>query len=200
MKLIATVVNIGSIEMDPGVNLPTGTRLFLDEPFVPLGDPLGGGFFAGEMILDGIRYALIVAPKAAGESSSLRYKREDYVIADGAVSDNDGLANSELINDPNHPAAQFCRPLKIGGFDDWYLPSRDELAMLWRNLGPCRKDTPETFREGGEEAFDQDWYWSSTQSASYSYCAWYLNFFDGTQTNAHKFSNFGVRAVRRLKI
>ncbi len=31
------------------------------------------------------------------------------------------------------PAAKLCDELETGGFDDWYLPSIDELAILWRN-------------------------------------------------------------------
>ena len=205
MKQIATVVinnqpewkNI--VETAPNVTLPIGLKLYLAEPFAALGSPLGGGFFAGEMTIDGEHFALVVAPKAEGEKLELQYKRRN--TADGTDSDDDGLANSERINDANHPASQFCRSLKVGGFDDWYLPSRDELAMLWRNLGPRRKNTPsDLFREGGAEAFETEWYWSSTENASYSDIAWDVYFGVGSQFSSNKNIYCGVRAVRRFKI
>jgi len=207
MKPIATVINnnLASgmwhnlVETDPNVTLSVGTKLYLPEPFAELGSPLAGGFFAGEMVLNGERYALIVAPKASGEKMELEYKLKDRGTSDG-TDDDDGLASSNLINDENHPAAHFCRGLQIDGFDDWYLPSRDELMMLWRNLGPCRKNTPELFREDAPEAFNTDWYWSSTEYASYSNYAWIVGFYNGFQNTSNKSNGYGVRAVRRFKI
>ena len=152
------------------------------------------------MTIAGERYALIVAPKAEGEKMELEFKLEDCSTADGSVSDFDGMANSVLIDDVNHPAVQFCSGLQIGGFDDWYLPSRDELMMLWRNLGPHRQNTPELFRNDGAEGFQSDWYWSSTEYAQYSSYAWMVHFGYGDQDNYGKDVNCGVRAVRRLKL
>ena len=165
-----------------------------------LGSPLGGGFFGGEGVINGEHYALIVAPKTEGEMMDLEYTLKDRDTSDGTNSDDDGLANSDLINDATHPAAQFCRGLQIGGFNDWFLPSRDELAMLERNLGPNRKNTPELFRAGGAEAFDEEWYWSSTEYAQYSFYAWVVGFLNGGQGYGNKLNRHGVRAVRRLRI
>jgi hypothetical protein len=206
MKPIATVVNNNQpdcqniIETASNVTLPIGTPLYLDEPFAEIGGPLGGGFFAGEYTVAGQRYALVVAPKGAGEKLELQYKAENWRERDGAESDEDGLFNSEILNVTNCPAAHFCRSLNIGDHSDWYLPSRDELAMLWRNLGPRRKNAPVLFREGAAEAFETEWYWSSTEHASYSYHAWYVGFSDGSQDYGSKYDFAGVRAVRRFKI
>lgn len=211
---IATVINNNQpgwtniIETAPHVTLEIGTKLYLadtcnrkDVADLPqIGFPLGGGFFAGEMTVDGLRYALVVAPKAEGQKDNLEYKLRDRIDADGADSDDDGLANCHRINDKNHPAAQFCQSLTIGGFDDWYLPSRDELMQLWRNLGPCRKKTPDLFREDAAEAFGTTWYWSSTENASNVYHAWMVGFDNGYQDYYSKNFNGSVRAVRRVKI
>lgn len=165
-----------------------------------IGSPLAGGFFGGESTIKGERFALIVSSKAEGEKMNLEYKLKDRSTADGTDSDDDGIANSERINDENHPAARFCRGLRIGGLDDWHLPSRDDLAMLERNLGPRRKNTPELFREDAAEAFETEWYWSSTENARTSAYAWMVNFSNGLQFNYGKDGGCGVRAVRRLKI
>lgn len=165
-----------------------------------IGAPMAGGFFAGEMMIDGELHALIVAPKTEGEKMNLEYKLNDRGTADGTDSDDDGLANTGRINDDNHPAAQFCRSLNIGGHDDWYLPSRDELMRIWMALGPNLQKTPELFRPGGAEAFEDRWYWSSTEHASFSTYAWYVDFYVGGQNTSNKSDVFRVRAVRRLKI
>jgi hypothetical protein len=165
-----------------------------------IGESFGGGFFAGEITVAGERYALVVAPKAAGEALGLGYKKTDRGTADGAYSDDDGLANSEKIADDNHPAASFCRSLRIGGHDDWYLPSREELAMLYHNLGPNRPTAPALYKAGAAEAFEEDWYWSSTEYAPYPYYAWYVNFGLGNQYYTNEYYTSWVRAVRRIKL
>lgn len=165
-----------------------------------LGAEFGGGFFGGEIVVAGVRYALIVGPKAEAEKMDLEYKLKARGTADGTTSDDEGLENSNLINDANHPAAHFCRSLRIAGHDDWYLPSRDELMHLWMNLGPNRKNTPVPFKTGASEAFECAWYWSSTERASYSSYAWSVGFSDGCQSSVNKVNDVGVRAVRRLKI
>jgi hypothetical protein len=40
------------------------------------------------------------------------------------------------MNDSDHPAAQWTRSLDIGGFTDWYLPSKDELEICYRSFKP----------------------------------------------------------------
>lgn len=202
-------------ELNKNKSWPTGTNLFTAEQarqmfshctekdvadLPQIGFPFGGGFFAGIHELDGQRYALVVAPKADGESLELEYKLNDRSMADGTDSDDDGVANCNLVNDENHPAAAFCRSLTIGGFNDWYLPSRDELMMIWRNLGPRRKNTPNLFREDASEAFETDWYWSSTEHASGIGLAWIVGFDDGYQFSNGKYDDYAVRAVRRIQL
>jgi hypothetical protein len=56
------------------------------------------------------------------------------------------------------------------------------------------------FRAGGAEAFEPEWYWSSTEYASISNLAWVVDFGNGYQAHFNKSYFFGVRAVRRLKL
>ena len=97
-----------------------------------------GGFYAGRISIDGKAYALVVAPKAVGQKI-LPWKN-DWTKTEDTASLNDGFANSEAMNNADHPAAQFCRGLTIAGFTDWYLPSRDELELCYRNLKPAGGD------------------------------------------------------------
>ena len=105
--------------------------------FVPsvAGAAYQGGFFAGKIVIGANTYALVVAPKASGENTSKQWKITNDTTA-GTLSLNDGLSNSNAMNNASHPAAQFCRALTIGGYSDWYLPSRDELEIVYRNCKP----------------------------------------------------------------
>jgi hypothetical protein len=165
-----------------------------------LGEAFEGGFFGGETTVNGDRYALVVAPKADGEKENLQYKKKKVDTFDGTDLDDDGFYNSCQINSANHPAGQFCRSLQIAGHDDWYLPSRNELMIIWMALGPNCRNTPESFRAGSPEAFDDAWYWSSTEHASLSSYAWIVGFYFGYQNYYDKTSGYGVRAVRRFKL
>ena len=168
-----------------------------------IGAPFGGGFFAGTFLLDSQVFALIVSPKAEGESRVELAWKTKATASKGARSLRDGLANSEAMNTKSHPAAHFCRGLTIGGFDDWYLPSRHEAALMAETLMPGAGYVPEqtaaeAFREGGTEAFRRLWYWTSTEFGSGS--AWLQGFGYGYQLSYPKNSSYWVRAVRKCLI
>lgn len=202
------------------------------ETFVPTvpGTPFGGGYYVGIMDPpDGPRYALIVAPKAGGESVNIQYKTSE-TIDTGVSSYWNGQLNTENINDAIHPAAQFCSILNVGGFSDWYLPARDELEFLYRNLKPSTSSN-ETgsrsesgsqgeninsdmgtaysstapsqtsvidFRGGGPEAFELQYYYSSTEFSPNRAAAWVQSFGHGYQYGNAKRDSRRVRAVRRI--
>ncbi|MBI3445609.1 MAG: DUF1566 domain-containing protein [Magnetospirillum sp.] len=166
-----------------------------------IGTPFGGGFYAGDFLQEGKLYALIVAPKAEGEAK-LQFKTSN-TTTEGARSLRDGLANSNAMANGNHPAAAFCRDLEIGGFTDWYLPSRHEAALMAENLMPGEgyvpeQTTAEAFKKGGPEAFAQDWYWTSTEFGSGS--AWVQRFTNGGQGNGYVGWSARVRAVRKVPL
>lgn len=192
-----------------------------------IGTSMGGGFYAGRIRIDGQLYALIVAPKAEGEHQDTEWI-DDYKAVPGACSYNDGLANTEAMAVEGSELARWAKSLTIGGNADWYLPSQDELEVIYRNLKPtaCENscysrsginlhsaepalpytpDSPaqtqaELFKEGGAEAFDPVWYWSSTQYASDSDCAWGQGFLNGNQDIWYTSDRLRARAVRRLPI
>ena len=187
-----------------------------------IGQPFGGGFYAGKVQQsDGI-YVLFVAPTAS--DVPLACKDANTATA-GTASLNDGLANSNAMNNAAHAAAQYCRAYNGGGFSDWYLPAKDELEVCYRNLKPDATDnntsfganansvppagnytagspaqtSAAAFKAGGAEAFTvPDYYWSSTEaSATY---AWFQRFSDGRQANNNKLLARLVRPVRRIQI
>lgn len=90
-----------------------------------LGTAMAGGFYAGRIRLDdGTVYALIVAPKAEGEHKPAQWIG-GYKDVPGAISYNDGLANTGAMAEAGSDLARWARDLRIGGHDDWYLPSQD---------------------------------------------------------------------------
>lgn len=186
-----------------------------------------GGFYAGRIRIDGVLYALIVAPKAAGERAKNAWIGS-YKDVPGAKSYNDGLANTIAMAEAGSALAKWARDLRIGGFDDWYIPSLDELEVCYRHLKPSSEPnscwarsginlnsdpaahpyTPEfpvqteneLFRVGGSEAFDEGSYWTSTQHESGHSDAWGQDFDDGSQGYWGKDYELRARAVRRLAI
>jgi|TARA_B110000240_G_scaffold83459_1_gene95082 hypothetical protein len=83
-------------------------------------------------------------------------------------------------------AAKICADLTLGGYTDWFLPSKDELNQMYIN-----KTTLEAV--SGFTALS-NYYWSSTEYDSLS--AWAQVFYDGGQGLDGKHYTGFVRAVR----
>ena len=80
------------------------------------------------------------------------------------------------------PAASVCDNLVSGGYTDWYLPSKDELDMMYVNL-----------HLQGLGNFNYS-YWSSTENGNAG--AWLQVFNGGNQYYDYKHYTVSVRAVR----
>lgn len=78
-------------------------------------------------------------------------------------------------------AAHICAQLKIGGYEDWFLPSKDELREMYRHRDLI----------GG---FKEDAYFSSSEAGD-SF-AWNLQFLNGRHFEHAKQVGGNVRAVR----
>jgi hypothetical protein len=104
----------------------------------------------------------------------------------GTGNDNTNKIVAELGTDNN--AARLCYDLTLGGYSDWYLPSKDELNEVFLN-----KDLIGGFAISGVCC-----YWSSSQIAS-QYMAWVQLFFTanaGYQSNGGLITKYRVRAIR----
>ena len=200
-------------------------------PVPDIGSALGGGFFAGQISTAGngtADYNLVIGPIASAQST-LRWKTANTNTT-GTASAIDGPSNSSAMNNADHPAAQFCEGLTIGGFSDWYMPAQQELEVCYYNLKPITNNnvtnyginpysvparasnytagTPAqtsaaTFQTGNAEAFTTGtYYWSSTQNTSTN--AITISFGvsqPGDQYAASKtITSYRVRAVRRIAV
>lgn len=81
-------------------------------------------------------------------------------------------------------AAKLCDDYTYGGYDDWFLPSLDELYLMYKNL-----------QRGGLGGFASDDYWSSSEDTGYARYAW-LQYFYGGQSYISRDNYSRVRPVR----
>jgi hypothetical protein len=99
----------------------------------------------------------------------------------------EGKRNTELIiaeinkRGETGKAAQLCMAYSLNGYNDWFLPSRDELAELYKQRGCLGIKS-------------RDFFWSSSQNSNDS--ARYQDFGNGVQSYTSKYDNGNVRAVR----
>ena len=87
-------------------------------------------------------------------------------------------------------AANIALAYVSEGYNDWYLPSQNELIEMYNTIGPNGQDgNIGEFSTAGWSRF----YWSSTEINHNK--AFFLNFGSGSAT-ANKYDNFSVRPIR----
>lgn len=101
---------------------------------------------------------------------------------DGAQNTADMLAAACSPGTGGNPlAVDLVAAYSLNGYDDWYLPAKDELNTLY-----AQEDTVGGFASQG--------YWSSSEGSQNN--AWNQYFGIGIQSNEYKVYQFRVRAVR----
>ena len=190
-----------------------------------IGTRVQGGFFGGVIRSNGEIRALIVPPKALGEKAP-SILIPGYKDVPGAKSFHDGMANTKAMAEAGSKLAKWALDLSIDGYSDYYIPALDEREIIYRafkptadkntqwarsgiNLSAAEPTWPYTldfptqtamdaFKAGGPEAFEANWYWTSTQHAADSYNAWCQDFTDGSQSYIGKDAKLRARAVRSI--
>jgi uncharacterized repeat protein (TIGR02543 family) len=114
----------------------------------------------------------------------------------GTGRDNTAVIVAWLNDNPeiDARAAQLCDALVYGGYDDWFMPSKDELNFMYARLYKAGV--------GGFAGDRNSSYWCSSESDYVN--AWAQYFYDGRQTSNHnwydtwsfKDHDKRVRAVR----
>jgi hypothetical protein len=147
----------------------------------------GGGivFFDRGVFVDGWRY-LEAAPNDIGPAQWGTAWQE---VSGTSTETGKGKANTQAIINrlgqlgETGKAAQLCEALNINGHSDWFLPSKDELNLMYVNL-----------KQKGLGDFQNAYYWSSSQGDVYHVR---IQLFDnGLQASSPKNYSNSVRAVR----
>lgn len=166
-----------------------------------IGEQYGGGIIF-HLWKDnaGVEHGLIVA--LIDQSTSQAWSNvESTLIGTSAQSSWDGLSNSSaIVGQAGHTssAAKLCLDLVSGGQSDWYLPSIQELNMLWNNYYTIARALSQI---GGATQLANSNYWSSSEVSSNR--AWGFDFlrggdadFGGQTTSRYKDHTAYVRTVR----
>ena len=197
-----------------------------------IGQVLRGGTFTGFNRVRDTVYSIIVAPKSTEMSLTQKTTMTATPCAHSTI---DGVANTNAMNDVTHPAAFYCKSLTVNEFADWYLPSKNELELCYRNLKPSNQlnyvyesgqlngnlklangtntnaipvGMPYTtnspmqtivvdFIRSSICAFDDDWFWTSTECSSNTTSSLIQLFSSGGQYWYYKTTTAKVRGVRR---
>ncbi len=157
-----------------------------DAPSVPkihIGQKYGGGivFYVDSTGFHGLTTSTI------DQSNSLKWFNGSFIqtSATGAKVGT-GMENTNAIINAQGPgiyAAGICDNLKINDFGGWFLPSKDELNLLYLQKV-----------NGKVGEFPCSFYWSSTESSNNG--AWSQSFSNGANSSANKDGSYGVRVIR----
>jgi hypothetical protein len=180
-KLKRTDLSSFSIEYTNTLSNNHGTQPDNSKSKLKLGDFYAGGFIfyidkTGE-------HGLVCASKDQGIA---KWGCNNIEMA-GTSTDN-GFGNLNTLKiyfkcNEIGTAARICYDLVLNEFDDWYLPSKDELNLIYSNL-----------HLNGIGDFSSNFYWSSSEcDSSFS---WDQDFSSGSQFKNIKYITISVRAVR----
>lgn len=166
------------------VDTSYGTEIMVRTPLTSLGATYEGGIV---FYIDGTGdNGLVCAPADQGDffwgPSEMDYPgAQNLGIGSGAQN------TTDIINagSPDTTAAYVCDTLTLNGYNDWFLPSKDEMTGMFNNL---------YLKSLGNFTNDQ-YYWTSTEiSPSQAYSCNMNN--EGGTTTDDKYYVQPVRAVR----
>jgi hypothetical protein len=161
-----------------------------------IGEQFGGGvIFHLWKDAQGVEHGFIV-DKTELSTSQIWSNITTDLIGSTAQSTWDGLSNSNaIVAQAGHisSAASLCINSTNGGQSDWYLPSVDEMSLLWDNHFRVNR-TLSTIAGATGMLYSFD-YWTSSEIMDD--IVWYFNFNYNTGGNAgSKINIFHVRAIR----
>jgi hypothetical protein len=155
--------------------------------YVGASGPAGGIIFYDKGNTTGGWQFLEAAP--ASTEFTVNWGAYEQLVGNTQTAIGTGKRNTDLIISflrrigESNRAAQLCDNLVYGAYSDWFLPSKDELDAMYRNL-----------RLSGWDTFGIGWYWSSSESDKRY--AFQQKFSDGTQGIYIKNYTNTVRAIR----
>ena len=164
--------------------MPTWLVANANCPFV-IGDtgPAGGKvFYITEGGLHGLEAAQVDQASAQWGCRGTSIVGTSSEVGTGAANTAKIIAGCAEAN----TAAKVVDAYSLNGYDDWYLPSKDELDLLYDQKTVV----------GGFDSYSHIKYWSSTQLDSTSVWIQYFNLNGLQDYTSNKNLTFPVRAIR----
>lgn len=188
--VVAVADNLGSESL-----LNVSTQIRFENMSIAIGKTYQGGII---FYIDGSgAHGLIAAPK--DQSDGIAWCDCSFSFIDTgayATAVGTGQANTNTIiaaQGEGDYAASLAANLVLNGYSDWFLPSKDELNLMYKNIGP---GAPWPLTNIG--GFSSAWYWSSSESNYYTHEYAFSQLFNsnGQQLVNYKADTSSVRAVR----
>lgn len=113
---------------------------------------------------------------------------EGTAVGTGAQNTLDIIASDVSTSNAAHVCADYSVTVDTTTYDDWFLPSKDELDLMYDNL-----------KVNGLGGFKSSYYWSSSEYGKY--LAWQQNFRGGAQHYENKggYNEYYGRYVRPVR-
>jgi hypothetical protein len=155
--------------------------------------PAGGWiFFDKGFYAEGWRY-LEAAPQ--DYSTKVQWGAKATVGVSTRSGMGSGKINTELVasalkrSGETMTAAQVADAVEYNGYGDWFLPSMDELNLMYENL-----------KLQGIGKFSSEWYWSSTENSAGASRWWAdgMDFSNGRSLMLEKNTSAWVRVCRQF--
>lgn len=158
------------------------------ERVLEIGDEYAGGII---FFLDGNAGGMVCTWKDQNDGNGMQWADQQGAVT-GATGEavGSGQGNTTaIVNEQGTDisyAARLCNELDFEGYTDWFLPSKDELNLIYVNLNNPSAPIGD---------FQNDFYWSSTEDDAGD--AWLQDFgSDGDQNYDAKDAEHIIRAVR----
>jgi hypothetical protein len=183
--------DLNATNYDQSADVDDGSCEFFNQ--VEIGHTYQGGIV---FYLDSSGGGLIAAPTDQSTSAEWGCYLSEVTGANGIIIGS-GVQNTMDIqsancnpnNNQNLIASNVCDNLSLNGYDDWFLPSKDELNIMYQNIG-----SGNSLGLGNIGDFALTYYWSSTEIDSILACK--QNFGSGNQGDYCKYAGYYVRAIR----
>ena len=175
-----------------GANITGATAVYKVGDF----GPAGGIIFYDKGVFSGGWRYLEAAPFETEFRAEWGAYQQDVAGTGTAIGS--GKRNTQLIAEhlrskgESGRAASLCASLDFDGIKDWFLPSKDELDLMYKNLAQKGLGN---FVTRADNTNYTHYYWSSSQNSN-NFVAWGQYFNNVGQFNNFKDNTSSVRAVR----
>ena len=179
-------MDTAAFNYNPSANMNDGSCSYTPS----IGDTYQGGII---FYLDGNGGGLIAAPTDQSSGAS-QWGCMGTSIGTGTAIGS-GAQNTAMIElgcTTPFTAADVCANLTLGGYSDWFLPSRYELVEMHQNIGQGN-----ALGLGNIGGFSNNYYWSSSEAFGSS-TAW-AKYFGNTTSGVNYLDKDELEYVRAIR-